>query len=121
MQELFFTVDLSWQVDEGCEPASPEERQHWFLIVQGAISNAIRHSGAKHIDLTMGVEGDANLVLRIEDDGRGFDSAEKEIKPRSGLVNMQWRARQLGAELEMQTAPGQGVFLQVTKRPGGVV
>ena len=102
---------MTWEIDMCHEPASLEERQHWFLIAQGAISNALRHSGAKAIRLSLAADADGRLSLCVKDDGQGFDPERLEIKPRSGFANMQWHARRLGAGFRIDSAPGQGVVV----------
>ena len=89
------------------EPLSDAVRTHVYRIAQEAISNAARHSGARHIAIEWTVEAPASATLRVVDDGRGFDPAQ----PRPGhfgLDNMQSRATEIGAALSVTSTPGQG-------------
>lgn len=78
-----------------------------YRCVQESLTNAIRHAAAKHIALTLAeVGGDASqLVLKIEDDGRGIDS---NARRGLGLTGMEERVRALGGHfvIEPRTASG---------------
>jgi signal transduction histidine kinase len=76
-----------------------------LLIVREALSNCVRHAGAKRGTLTARCH---NGVMRIEveDDGAGFDPAAKPGG--HGLANMAARAQQIGAAYHLATAPGRG-------------
>ena len=73
-------------------------------IVQEALANVRRHSGASHARITLGREGD-DLRMEIEDDGLGF---EPESGTGIGLTGMRERANALGGELEIESKPGEG-------------
>lgn len=72
-------------------------------VVIEAVSNAVRHSGARH--LTIGVDVTDELTIDIVDDGRGIDP---EVTRRSGLANMQHRAKLVCGSCEVADVPGGG-------------
>jgi signal transduction histidine kinase len=81
-------------------------------IVQEALNNAARHSGAARVEVVAGVR-DGALELSVGDDGTGFDA---DVAPQAGsfgLVGMGERARLAGGSLEVSTAPGQGTRITV--------
>ena len=78
-------------------------------IVQEALTNARRHSGARRVGVTLWVEGN-DLVAEVSDDGRGF---EMETAPGIGLRSMRERAAALGGELEVQSEPGEGTWVRL--------
>ena len=80
---------------------------HLYRIAQEAISNAVRHGGAKHVQLELRGTPDA-LVMRIADDGRGIAAAEDRDPARMGLRIMRYRARMIGASVEFSPRPGGG-------------
>ncbi len=92
---------------------------HLYRIVQEAVSNAARHSGASLISILL-VLGEEHVRLRIRDDGKGLppDLAER---PQSGmgLRIMHYRARIIGASLEINSAPEGGTTILCTYRRGG--
>jgi PAS domain S-box-containing protein len=80
-------------------------------IVQEALANVRRHSGARRATVTVGTAGDSVLV-EVEDDGRGFEPGRPAGM---GLTGMRERALALGGELEVEGARGAGtrVLLRV--------
>ncbi len=93
------------------DPAPPKlngrEEVHALQIVRECVSNALRHGGAKRIDITFG-HRDGAARLEIRDDGRGFDPAIARTTGGSGLTNLAYRAAEIGAELEIVSSPGKG-------------
>ena len=80
-----------------------------FRVTQEAMTNVLRHSGATSVLVELQESGDA-LVLRIRDDGHGFDTSD--VSRRSlGLVGMRERVRRLGGTLEIVSAVGKGTEL----------
>ncbi len=80
-----------------------------YRIAQEAVTNAIRHSDAEVIDISLGVfEG--KLELRIRDDGRGM-SREPSANG-LGLMTMQRRAEMIDAEFGLRASPGGGTEIR---------
>jgi len=82
-----------------------------FRVVQEALTNVIRHAGAKRILVRLGMQGE---VLRVEvrDDGRGFDPRANALRAESqGLVGMRERVDLAGGELRVESSPGQGTVV----------
>jgi signal transduction histidine kinase len=86
-----------------------------YRIAQEAIGNAIRHADAGSITVVVEIDDDG-VLLEIEDDGVGFEPAT--IGAGYGLRNMTERAAQIGSELKVQSAPGQGTTVSVRWRRG---
>jgi signal transduction histidine kinase len=101
----------------------PEDAIHVYRIVQEALNNVARHSGASEAWVVL-VEGDTGLKLEIRDNGNGFDrAAEIRRSGGVGLMGMQERAEHLGGCLTVQSAPGAGTvvtFAVPLKRTVGV-
>jgi two-component system, NarL family, sensor histidine kinase UhpB len=116
------TVELNRQISEGCQfemivedgfpaavsgPAGVEV----VRVIQEALANVRRHSGAGRAVVTLGtVNGE--ILVEIEDDGRGFGP---ETSYGMGLTGMRERVLALGGELEVEGREGVGtrVFLRV--------
>jgi len=79
-----------------------------FRIMQEFFSNAIKHSKANTLDVTLTFESDRLLIL-VQDDGVGFE--EGKIEKGSGLINMKSRAAIINAEFSMKSAKNKGVSL----------
>lgn len=78
---------------------------HLFQIAEEAVNNAVRHSKARHIEITLGRQ-QTRLSLSVRDDGIGLPK-ETARSPGMGLRTMRYRADVLGATFEIQS-PGRG-------------
>jgi two-component system, NarL family, sensor histidine kinase UhpB len=87
-----------------------------YRVAQEALSNAVRHSGAERIAVALRRSG-RGAELEVADDGRGF--AFEESERGLGIAGMRERALLIGAELTIESRPGQGttVRLFVPDRP----
>jgi signal transduction histidine kinase len=87
-----------------------------FRIVQEAILNIVRHSGATTVLIQAGMAG-ARVWVEIEDDGNGFDPAAVHPDGESlrgvGLLGMRERAELLGGKLTIESARGEGTRVKV--------
>jgi signal transduction histidine kinase len=100
----------------GTQDGLPDECEHHLLrITQEAVTNAIKHAGATRVSVTLQTENH-KLVLRILDDGHGFDQqgAFSLVGGHFGLVGMCERAERVGGELRLDTHPGEGTRVEVT-------
>ncbi len=92
-------------------PLPPMVENNLLRIGQEAITNAVKHASAKHIDVSLDYSPD-RLTLRVQDDGRGFDPAAVDLKDRHfGLAGMRERADELGAHLRLESSPDKGTGL----------
>ena len=117
-----FTSNYDIQTDLTIGPSlngitfSPDMQMQIFRIVQEALSNARKHSKARHIQVKFEAE-DGRVYVVIQDDGYGFspDNLEMVYGQHFGLQFMQERADQLGGMLQVQSTPGNGtqVMLEV--------
>ena len=87
-----------------------------FRIVQEAMLNILRHSGATVV-LVQGGLSDSTLWIEVEDDGRGFEPAAMTPEEGSlrgvGLLGMRERADLIGGRLTIDSAPGQGTAVRL--------
>ncbi len=88
---------------------SPDLRQGLVRIMQEALNNAARHSGAD--DILVRLDSDGRAMLTIVDNGRGFDPTVPSTG--FGLVSMRERAQRLGGELTITSKPGSGTTVEV--------
>src|SRR5208283_6142473 len=79
---------------------------HLHFIAQEAIMNAAKHSQATAITVRLKKEGD-DLVLSVQDNGVGFRVADQD-RDGMGIGIMRYRAKVIGAVLELHTQPAQG-------------
>ncbi|MGC2660076.1 MAG: triple tyrosine motif-containing protein [Bryobacteraceae bacterium] len=109
-------------------PLHPYVQQELSTISREALANAFEHSGAARIDLHL-CYGNLNFKIRCTDDGVGMESSVA-MSGRSGhwgLIGMQERAKAVGAQLALWSAPGGGTELEISipayrcYRDGGIL
>ena len=90
------------------DQVSPEAGEEMLTALREALSNAARHAQASQIDVSVDVDADGCLTLRVSDDGIGVPEGGR----RSGLRNLQTRAEKLGGEFRLGPGPsGTGTTL----------
>jgi len=92
-------------------PGADETAVALFRIAQEALRNAARHGRASHAELALTRHDDA-LVLRITDDGSGFDVSAETTARGLGLVSMEERIRLLDGEFHIESSPGRGTSVE---------
>jgi two-component system sensor histidine kinase UhpB len=98
---------------EGAAEAISEEQQTViYRVVQEALSNTAQHSGATFVDFDLRIFPSHGVELRVRDNGKGFDSAEG-TDGGIGLSGMAERARLVGGELTVTSAPGSGTRVRL--------
>jgi len=93
----------------------PEMETALFRICQETMSNVARHAQATAVLVLVGFEG-GEVVVDIEDDGKGFDSqdaARREGRRAWGLMGIRERAEILGGVARIESSPGQGTHVEV--------
>jgi len=101
-------VNLVWHVEElpPINNFGPERALNLLRILQEAFTNALKHSSANNIQLSaypeLFADGVSLIKIKIFDNGKGFDSVTSRG---NGLKNMQYRAKKINAELDVNTSP----------------
>lgn len=89
---------------------------HLYRITQEALNNIVKHASAKTVTVIL-EKRDVNVILIVEDDGKGFDPSDEKIVAGAssglGLVGMRERAVLVNGEVEIESAPGQGTTIFV--------
>lgn len=84
-----------------------------YRVLQEALSNAVRHAGARSVEVRIAPDGGA-VAASVEDDGAGFDPAAQEAAhPCLGLFGMRERAHYAGGSAAVESAPGRGTRVTV--------
>ncbi len=83
-----------------------EAARHAYRIAQEAVTNAVTHSGGTQIVVRL-TEDEQNVILQIEDDGRGFDP-KTENRHGLGLAIMKYRAHAISGKVFIDTARDRG-------------
>jgi signal transduction histidine kinase len=94
---------------DGKTQLGSETRQAVTRVFQEALSNALRHGGARVITARLRAAG-GHVSLEIADDGAGFSPSDRRVGGR-GIAGMQARVRELGGTFELSSRPGAGTRL----------
>ncbi len=94
---------------------SPSIKTAVFRIVQEALTNVVKHAGAKETHITVQY-GDEGLSVRVQDDGQGFDTQASGSGKRVswGLKNIEERTVLLGGKFKLHSRPGEGTIIDVS-------
>ncbi|WP_395740813.1 sensor histidine kinase [Prosthecobacter sp.] len=89
---------------------SPEVSMHLYRIAQEAVANAVKHSAATEIVITLKFASE-NLELSVEDNGRGIRAIQGTNDEGMGLRTMHYRAQALKASLSVRQRPQGGTLV----------
>jgi signal transduction histidine kinase len=107
-------VEFQTSVDE--TRFTPERKLGIFRIVQEAMTNIIRHAGARLVTVSLN-QIDDHCELSVQDDGCGFDVAGHQQNPHRrlslGLIGMQERASLMGGIFGIESRVGAGTLVRV--------
>lgn len=104
--QLAVTLDA---VDE--PDVAVEVKESLYRIAQEAMNNIAKHARAAHIEVKLSNK-EGNLLLRISDDGTGFDTSQ-HFPGHLGLHTMRERAEKAGGTITLDSAPNAGTTIEV--------
>ena len=108
--EEYFGIKTHEDLQAPLDNLSPMKIAAVYRFLIEAFWNVAKHSGAGNMYLESRLVGDL-LLVRVRDDGRGFDTANPP--PGLGLDYMRQRAREVGADFDAISAPGRGTTVQL--------
>ena len=97
---------------------TPAVQMQVYRIVQEAVSNVCRHAGATRARLSVHLSDAGQFVLELEDDGRGFETANRRAQRGRGLAGIRARANLIEAEVEWKKPDGGGTVFVLKKEVG---
>jgi len=97
--------------DARTDRLSPRRLMTVYRIFHEALTNVARHAQATRVHVALAIAGE-RFVLTLADDGRGFDLAAPGGHA-LGLLSMAERAREVGADFRIDTAPGRGARVEL--------
>lgn len=100
---------LDWRIEE---PLSEAKEHQFFLIIQEALANIVKHASASKATLTLS-ETEHQLILTVQDDGAGF-RVDQVKRGSYGLSTMSERAQRLGGDAEIISKTGGGTRVRVS-------
>src|SRR5882762_3139558 len=101
--------------DAAAADLRPEAAVALFRIAQEALNNVAKHAGARQVRIELACEAE-EIVIRVADDGAGFDPAAAARGKRWGMKTMRERAEAAGGRLEVDSAPGEGTIVRASVR-----
>jgi len=111
--------DMPYKMDVSLEnehlSVSPLVRLNIVRIVKESLTNVMKHAQANNVHISV-VEKERRLTVEIRDDGKGFSPALLlgEAKAGYGMRNMRKRCEEMGATLEIESAPSKGAVIRVS-------
>jgi signal transduction histidine kinase/ligand-binding sensor domain-containing protein len=138
LENVGFAAALEWAVTAACaqQPAAhrfaydfvcdedleerlalaPGVQMQVYRIVQEAVSNVCRHAEAEHVSLSVHLDDAGDFLLKLSDDGRGFDADNKRALKGRGLAGIRARASLIEAEAGWARREGGGTVFTLRKR-----
>jgi two-component system sensor histidine kinase DegS len=104
-------IGISYEKSGAAFPISGSASIHIYRVLQEALNNVTRHSGAKQAWVRLRFLAD-RLELEIEDHGKGF--VKQNGNPGIGLVAMRERAELLGGSIKFTPPAGGGTLVRLT-------
>lgn len=116
-EKVYSGIRIERQIDLHEEEVPDSLKTVVYRIVQEALNNISKHSGAKNVKIQLSKEN-SRLELRIEDDGQGFDPSricsEKDGMPGFGLTSMKERTELSGGTFTLTSAVGKGTRIRAS-------
>lgn len=97
-------IQLIWQVENipSIDWLDPKSALHILRILQEAIANIIKHTNATKVTVSTTFDGDF-VVVKVQDNGSGFDVTKALQAKGKGLSGQKRRARDIGAQIDWQS------------------
>jgi signal transduction histidine kinase len=108
-------LKLDLHVSLSLDGLSTDAEHALYRVAAEALANVVRHAEARRLTVRLEESGpDVNLL--VADDGRGFDPVGADPQGRFCVDGMRQRARLIGGELRVDSAPGTGTAVRLTVR-----
>jgi len=112
-------INLKLNISESFNNNIPVDKStHIFYIITEALTNIKKHAQAKHVHLNFDYNLPDELIIKIKDDGIGFDCRQEELSAAAtgkwGLMSMRQRVASLGGSLAINSIPKQGTEILVS-------
>ena len=103
-------IAVHWSRSGAAWTIGPDSSVHVYRVLQEALNNVARHSGATQVEVRTAFAEDI-LTMDVEDNGRGFGDLRADGL---GLVSMRERAEIAGGRIEFLQGAGGGVLVRFT-------
>lgn len=83
-----------------------------YRVIQECVNNVIKHSGANNLDISL-IKDEDGIAATVEDNGRGFDTKDKQKFEGIGLKNISSRVAFLKGTVDFDSSPGKGTLVAI--------
>ncbi len=91
-----------------------EEALAMYRVAQEALTNVLRHAEARNVTVRI-IRGYPDLIMTIEDDGRGFNPGGEESRGKGlGIIKMRERLERMRGRFKIYSAPGRGTRIRAS-------
>ncbi|MBS1932380.1 MAG: PAS domain S-box protein [Bacteroidetes bacterium] len=108
-----FNIKVMFNTSMDSVHLSPKQSIALFRIFQESLTNVARHAQAKKVSASLLYENNL-LILRVADDGKGFDNTQTAKKKTLGLLGMKERILMINGNFEINSNPGAGTEVIAT-------
>ncbi|MGO4391707.1 PAS domain-containing protein [Variovorax sp. M-6] len=117
-------AQFSQQAGVACKIDAPEEASDALMempaialclyrVVQEALNNVAKHSHASEVHIQLALATAGSISVRVSDNGRGIDAADRRKSEAFGILGIQERVRALGGSMGIDSRPGGGTVLDI--------
>ena len=103
-------IRITWELSD--VQLAPAVEDNLFRVVQELLSNTLRHADAEELEVYLEQANDT-VILRVVDDGVGFDSRKDVAAGSYGLQNIKERAASIGGTARIISFPNQGTSVEL--------
>lgn len=103
-------ISMKWEMEDLQLPSTIENEL--FRIVQELLSNTLRHAKAKELEVYLHLIN-RNVLLRVMDDGVGFDTTKEQKAGSYGLMNIRERVSAMGGTIKIISFKNQGTNIEI--------
>ena len=110
--ESHYDVDIMFEIDEAAADLNVDMAHRYELlsIFKEAITNAVKHSTARHVQVSLRLKN-SRFFMMIEDDGKGFDVNKTALG--RGMIDMRRRATDINALLHIESERNTGTIVKL--------
>ena len=90
-----------------------EFKRDFFLIYKEVLNNIVRHAEASEVEIRVETNR-GQLLLSVDDNGKGFDKLDEDFREGNGLRNLRMRSQAIGAKLKVKSKPTSGTIVTLT-------
>lgn len=112
------SLSIQYEIDDIEEDFDKNELMNIYRIIQECLLNAVKHAKANRIYLLLQNLSD-EILIKVEDDGIGFERNEVNVNEHFGLTIMQERVHMMNGNYRIHTSKGNGTKIEIIIKKSG--